>query len=174
MILTFFACLSATVCISNTICINDSLVITGKLIDIEHNKEIIGKGSVEIKGENYSIGETGDFQIKIKKTPEINLLFKTIGYRPLIIINIRPDSDSINLGIIPMFTDSHYLINYDCEWWQFICKIRKNKYLKGLDKYSKNERIKSNKIVDKYRFEFREKIYPIKHSRRNDLLTIEL
>ena len=70
LILTFFACLSATVCISNTICINDSLVITGKLIDIEHNKEIIGKGSVEIKGENYSIGETGDFQIKIKKRPK--------------------------------------------------------------------------------------------------------
>ena len=173
LILTLFAYQATTVCKSNTICTNDSLVITGKLIEIENNKEII-VGTIELNGKNYSVGETGDFLIKINKTPDIKILFKSIGYRPLMIVNIRPDSDSINLGTIPMFIETQTLINYTCEWWQFICKYRRNRHSGGLDKYSRNERVKSNKTVDKYRFEFRKENYPIIHSRRNDLLTIEL
>ena len=148
--------------------------IYAKIHDLKDAPDVKQLLSGHVNGKNYSVGKTGDFLIKINKTPDIKILFKSIGYRPLMIVNIRPDSDSINLGTIPMFIETQTLINYTCEWWQFICKYRRNRHSGGLDKYSRNERVKSNKTVDKYRFEFRKENYPIIHSRRNDLLTIEL
>ncbi len=162
---------STSDCFANSEGSNDSLIVIGKLFDAQ-NGQFIAKGMIEVNGNKYEIGPSGDFNILIPKETILQFTFKSIGYRPLMIKFSKNTFDKIDLEKVLMFQGSMTLINYECRSWQLLCKYRENRYSKGLDRYTRKERIKSNEIIKKFDYHFEGNEYPFLCNKRNDLIVV--
>ena len=156
---------STSDCVANSEVLNDSLIVIGKLIDGQ-NGQFIATGMIEVNGNKFDIGPSGDFNITIPKESILQFTIKSVGYRPLMIKYSNLGSDKIDFEKVLMFKGSMTLINYDCRSWQLLCKYHESRYSKGLDRHTRKERIKYNEIIEKFNYHFEGNEYPLRCNKK--------
>lgn len=163
----------------STVLHSQSVTIIGKVIS-PSDTTALGFANVYL---GNTIGTTCDTSGKFslifdKVTLKDTLKINFPGFRKLFILNLPMDSDTINLGEIPMFQGYQGvpMVDFFCRWVDLRCRRESKTYWKNVEKEN-SEYVKSiNKEIEKFRFIWNDHLYIMKYNENyfNLTLTIDL
>ena len=154
----------------------ESITVVGKVIlyDDSCNAQYALVKSTSHNKVNCGFG--GYFKIILPKKDLSQLEISFLGYRTLKIYNIPILSDSINLGIVPLFIETNDLIAMDYlrHSWLSPRKWQARKYYNDFKLHESDYKLKRDKInkeIDNYKYLFNNTFYKI--DSKKDLINLK-
>ncbi|HBS87540.1 MAG: hypothetical protein A2W91_00260 [Bacteroidetes bacterium GWF2_38_335] len=171
--------LSIIIMVFSTFLYSQSVTIKGKVIS-PADTTALGFSTVHFDNDMVTnCDSSGKFSLTLDKSIlKDTLKISFIGFRQLFIVNLPKNTDTIDLGEIPMFYGNKGvpMADFFCRWIDFRCKRRAKLFWKNVEKENKEYVMKVNYEIDNYRYIYNDKKYRLKYNENyfNLTLTIDL